>query len=287
MRARFEASVVRYVHDALTQESLNIGVVMLCREASWVGCRFLPSLGRVTAAFPRADAVHLRRLGAAIADACVLWEARLGELPLDGEGSLLGRLQAIAPQEESGVTFSATISGLTEQPERTLGELFGRYVERYVEQERTPPRGDEDVWKAFAEQVNDSRVLAALRPYTIQNARYENAKLELRHAWKNGRWNAILPLSLDLRDPDGITRKAAGMVGRIVTVSPDEQDVRVTLLVGEAPPTAGASLKKAAHEGFLMMKECLAGRVDVVEESRAHAVLEKLRRDVLEHGDEH
>ena len=66
MKQPFQAVAVRYVHDVLTGEFLNIGVVLLCPAAPFAGARFISQWSRVTATFPNAELPHVRRLAAAI-----------------------------------------------------------------------------------------------------------------------------------------------------------------------------------------------------------------------------
>jgi hypothetical protein len=134
VKASCEAVVLRYVHDLGTEEFVNVGVVLLCPSLAFVEARFLSSWSRVTAMFPDADAVHLRRITSRVSEILASWTDRWRtELPLSALPSSSSSLIAqLAPSQDSGLLLSQVISGVTEDPERTLSELFTRYVGKFL-----------------------------------------------------------------------------------------------------------------------------------------------------------
>lgn len=91
MKHPFQAVAVRYVHDVLTGEFLNIGVVLLCPERGFAGARFLTQWSRVSAAFPNAELPLLRRIAVEIESACA--QAHPEREPRRGGGRRHGRAE--------------------------------------------------------------------------------------------------------------------------------------------------------------------------------------------------
>jgi hypothetical protein len=155
MKHPFEAVAVRYVHDVLTEEFLNIGVVLLCPAVHYAGARFIPTWSRVTRAFPKAELPHVRRLATAIQLACEQLYPRPGEtMSLLQEREVVSFLARVLPPDDSSIQLSGVIRGITDEPARTLAELTARYAERYLSEEaERAPRTEADVCDAVARKL--------------------------------------------------------------------------------------------------------------------------------------
>lgn len=284
VKVPFQAVAIRYVHDTWTGEFLNIGVVVLCEARAFADASFLPSWTRVTAAFPGADLVHLRRYRDALQEACAVWASRQAELfrPSDGVHAFV---RGVIP-DESGIELSNVISGVTADPERTASEIFQRYVGRYVVRDEPASRTDDDVWKTFTHRLRAEDVLRKLQPRTLLSHRFPSFRLELDHAWKNGMWNAAEPVSFDLTSARAIQQKAAAIMTHMDVVRPREQDTAVTLVIGMPRPQAPSSANRAAEDGFELLRVRLVGEVNVIRETEAEQLAEKMVNDIRSHSSE-
>jgi hypothetical protein len=119
--------VVRYAPDPAGGEVLNIGVVLLVPAFSFFGARFVDSWSRITGAFPEADLVHLRRIASTVERACAA--ASDAQLSLVRVEDVATAFDQIIPVEDASLMRSTPLSGVTADPQRTLDELFGRYVQ--------------------------------------------------------------------------------------------------------------------------------------------------------------
>jgi hypothetical protein len=273
----FKAVVLRYSYDVVTDEWLNLGVVLVCPARHFIGFQFIPSFSRITAAFPRADAVHLRRLCGVIEDRCLELQARAStEFDFDNDPfSLLG---SILPVDDSGLRFSEPFHGLCVNPNETLAAQFERYVMRSVETKKRTGRHEVDVWRDFAARLSDARVLRSLTSVTLAHRDY---KLEFEHAWKNGHWNAVQPVAFDLLDPNQIREKATAWAGKLLTVRPRSQSVDVLLLIGLPAPDRSGEIRRAANDGVAILMDLLQDEADVVHENEVDAVIMKMMHDLM------
>jgi hypothetical protein len=273
-----QAMAIRYVHDVAVGEFINIGMALLCPAKEFGGARFLDRWGRVTAAFPDADTVHLRRISAAVQDGLATWRARhQGTLAFEKVDDLPNLLGSIIPVDDASIQFSPLISGVSEDPEVTLAELFDRYVGRFAEKPARASRDDDSVWRTFTRRFSDERVLLHLQPYKLKVEHYEH---QFEHAWKNGRWNAAQPLSLDLMEPASIKDKAAGWLGRMSALRPWERDVGVTLLVGLPARTKPKAVRLAAQDGMAILTEGLDQKVGLLAEEDSAKLASLIANDV-------
>lgn len=279
------AVAVRYVHDAATGEFLNIGVVLLCSERGFADARFLASFARITSAFPGAEPVLLRRVRDALVNACAAWSARQRELFAPG-GDVVSLVRDAMPDEQ-GIALSPVIVGVTADPERTLRELFRRYVDRYVNATEVQSRDDDDIWRAFTKRVQEPSVLHKLQPRTLSSGDFPSLRVQLEHAWKNGIWHAAYPLSLDLSQRHAILSKATSLVTNLGEVRPRDHDTEVTVLVGLPGVSAPEGVRAAARDGLNLLKKRLADVARVLPETEADALADQMVRDLAsEHHEE-
>lgn len=282
MKSPFQAVAVRYVHDVLTGEFVNIGVVLLCPEREYVGARFVSQWSRVTAAFPRAELPHIRRMATLINNACA--QGRPGPtllLPLVVETDLVKFLASVLPPDDSSIQFSPVIHGVTDDPARTLAELQRRYAEKHLpEDAERVPRTDADVWQSFVSKlVSKVDLLQGLSPITLRAPRspYQH---DFSMAWKNGVWNVAQPISFDLLDTRAISDKANLWTGRVCTLRPSEQNARIAFLVGMPPEGVAQPVRDAASAAVQILSENLLGEANVFTEDRSDDLAEKIAHDL-------
>ncbi len=153
MKTAYSFVVLRYMHDVVTGEFINIGVALYAPGAKFLGGICNTRYGRVGKMFGEIDGDYFRGLMRYI-------EARFeemgdklrNELPLDGVPSdILQIAKGILPPDDSSLQWSEAGGGLTEHPAKALEELFVRLVERYEERQKRPNR--EDVGRAVAGQA--------------------------------------------------------------------------------------------------------------------------------------
>ena len=198
--------VLRYMHDTTSTEFVNVGVVLYAPEARYLSALCRTTYGRLSKVFPGVNAEHFKSLMHYI-------EARLGEqgvrvvteLPLTTPSNVLEFAHAILPRDDSSLQWSPAGSGRTDDPAATLEKLFERMVSRYDERPATPVRNDDDVWRHFKRNLEERQVLKHFQPKTIA---VQDDEIEFQHAWKNGVWNCLEPLSFDLAAADSIRDKA-------------------------------------------------------------------------------
>jgi hypothetical protein len=273
-----EAAALRYVHDVVTGEFVTIGIVVLCPDRKFVAGRFTRDFKRVAAAFPESDRVHLRRVCIAIMNECDALRSRLsGELPFAPAPGLAHVLPQLLPREDAALQFSPVISGVTRDPERTVGELFDRYVGAAEDKPERQARTEEDVWRGFAHRLPDPGLTKRLEARTVGPERF---RWDFDYTWKNGAVHALQPLSLDLVDAHNIVAKAAKWSGYMRAVKPRDYDVSVHILVGTPASTRARDIRQAARNGIDILRDIVGDHADVVPEREADGLLRRLVRDL-------
>jgi hypothetical protein len=152
----FQYAVLRYIHDLVTQEFLNIGVVVYCKEAHYFKAKISQKYRRLSNTFLSINGEYYRRVANHIYHQIGKIQSQIrahsngeanqlaffGELP-DPIEVLLA--QVLTP-DDSSITFSGYGGGLTDDLEAELSRLYDRLVEQYTEKEDYPSRTDKEVW---------------------------------------------------------------------------------------------------------------------------------------------
>ena len=232
MRLPYSFSILRYVHDPVTGEFANIGVALYAPEAKYAGAICAAHCGRLSKMFGQIDGERFRQITRYVQNRIEETGERLrSELPFPELPKTIESLVArVLPPDDSAIQFSLAGGGFTSDPEKTLNELYQRYVERYASRPSYPSRDDDEVWKVFRKPLEEQGVIKLLKPKRIVAPNYE---YEFKEAWENEVWHAYEPVSFDLVEPTSIVEKANTWVGRITSLAESQEKFKTYLLLGE------------------------------------------------------
>lgn len=230
MSAPYTYSLLRYIHDVVGGEFVNVGVALYSPIHRYIGALCTRKYARLSDLFIHVDGHHFRTMMNHL-------EHEINQLQRTLEGfqfeepakDISAMLRKVLPPDDSSIQFSELRGGLTNDPEITLGELFDRYIGQY---ERHPRRGrsDDEVWRAYRHRLREANVDHYLSPYTVRARDYE---YEFGHCWENGRIKVAEAVSFDLADSNSIKDKANKWLGRLVSLEDAEEPFMVYFLLGK------------------------------------------------------
>jgi hypothetical protein len=243
MRFAYHFSVLRYVHDPVTEEFVNIGVVLFSPAARYMRAVCTSSYSRITRVFEKIDGDRFRQLSRYVQEqVCDAGRKQETAFSFGPEQRLEALLAKILPPDDSALQFSAAGVGLTEDLDGTLQELYRRHVERYTALGETMRRSDEEVWRVFKEPLDRASVTPRLKPRRIVAPDFE---YEFKRSWKNERWHVCEPVSFDLVEPDSILDKANRWLGRATNLRDSSEPIRNPFPAGRA---TGAGIEDSVCE---------------------------------------
>lgn len=132
----FQYAVLRYMHDPVTQEFLNIGVVVYSREARYLNALISSRYGRISQTFDTIDSSNYRRMINSVRHRIewlgqrITQPAFFDDYPQQIE-TLLN--QMVLPQDDSSLLFGGVGGGLVQDLDEELNRLYTRLVYLYVE----------------------------------------------------------------------------------------------------------------------------------------------------------
>lgn len=279
MRHQYSYSVLRYVHDTTTDEFVNVGVALYAPGANFVDVRCRTTFGRLSRVFPGIKGSYFRSLMRHIEFSF----ARLGkqirsELALASHGkSIIELARSVLPADDSSLQWSQAGAGLTDDPAKTLAQLFERMVMRYDDKADRPHRQDDDIWRQFKTTLGRSEILESFKPKTIA---VQDDEVEFEYTWKNGVLHCLEPLSFDLATADNIRNKAHRWLGQISSVQNAPEDFQVYFLV--AGPTHSKALM-GAYDKALSILDKAPVQHRVVREEQAAEFSRELIQEFVRH----
>lgn len=230
MKIPYTYSVLRYVHDPVSEEFANVGIVLYAPETRFLGVRCDTRYSRASAFFGRIEGAHFRELIRHIeAHISRLSDDLHSKLRFDHPKDVRGWVDTILPPDDSSFQFSDVRGGISSDPELTLEELYERFVLRRLAAPEKTSRTDDQVLRVFKEPMVERGIYSRLHPKTITVADYQH---RFPLAWKNGRWNTSEAVSFDLHDTESILAKAHKWLGRMVNLQESEEAFKLYLLLG-------------------------------------------------------
>ncbi len=269
--------VLRYVHDVVSGECVNVGLVLVAPGQARLLARTRTTFGRIRQMFPDLHVPAFKEAMAAIGRGADSVRLRLeaGDLGTGSPNALLcGRM--ILPDDDSSLQWSEMGAGLSGDIDQTFADLYRRFVTRH---DRAAPRRkqDEDIWRPLRLGLQQRGVDI---PFERKIVTGKTDSIAFEHAWKNGRWHVYEPVSLDLADAEGIREKARRWRGHLSAVEDGlREEVNLLLLLGRP---GDESLLEAYRNGVDILRgSSCAPRI--VEENELGHLLAEIEDDVRLH----
>lgn len=275
---RYEFALLRYLPDPAAGEFANVGVVLLDVDNARLFARLSGKQKRISDFFGdmasnayRAMVRQLERgLQAANDD---LTQPQL----FDASGPSLDLiLRRLLSEDESCMVASPVMSGVEEDPERRIGELFEEFVTRYEVSSERRRRDEGDMKRDIDRQLLRTGLIHRIAPREIRSAHFQ---FNFQYGWQNGRLQVMEPISLDLLDPYDIRDKAAKWSGRLLSLS-HGADFRFTALL--AKPTS-EQLAGAVDDAVAILRVAPNIRDVIVDEDITKA-MDIIRQDTEPHA---
>ncbi|WP_170787100.1 DUF3037 domain-containing protein [Ruegeria lacuscaerulensis] len=230
-RQPYSYVVLRYVHDVVSGEFVNVGVVLLAPNDAQLHFKTRKTIGRIKHLFPDLDRPAflstmrsidrgLRSLKKHVQTAGLFSKEETAEI----------YAKKVLPFDDSSLQWSECGSGISFDMESTFDRLFERHVIRYDTKQKAR-RTDEDVWRPVRDSLKERGVNLQLETKVVTGS---TDTIEFGKAWKNGKWHAYEALSMDLADAEGIKDKARRWRGHLDAVADGAtEDFHLHFLLGK------------------------------------------------------
>jgi hypothetical protein len=256
-----------------------VGVLLYAPKARYFGFKLESRFNRLSTTFAGFDGEQYRRTLRQFEIALTrLWKSLAEGLP--GLFDLPGDVGALASRVWSDAELSfrigSTLAGITDDPERALENLFARMVLDQYERPLATNHSDEDVWSGYSHSF-PIEVKRVLREKSILT---EDYNLKFDHAFKNGQWHLLQPITLDYSKTGSIQEKASRWLGMATLLRDHPEIAQMYLLLGA--PRQESSLPAYIRAKNILHKMPIQHKI--IEEDEAADFAHYLRDYMREHG---
>lgn len=282
LKRQYSYTVLRYVHDPLTAEFVNVGLVLFCPADSGayplLKAKTRTTIGRTRDMFHDLDRPAFSSAMRTINRTLSRLADGLSDEGLSfSSGTAISYANKALPTDDSSLQWSPLGSGVTDDPQKAFDRLYSRFVSRY-DIKQAARRTDDEIWKPVRQILAQRNLPVELEAKTIVGG---DDKIEFQHAWKNGAWHVYEPVSLDLADADGIYKKAHRWLGQLTSVAPEASEAFHPYFLVGAP--SDPSLDGAYRRAIKILKKS-PGNVEVFEETEVNQLVDRIEDEVRSHS---
>ncbi len=127
---KYQYQIVRYVHDQVTGEFVNVGIVVFHPESNFLEGRFIKKYHRISQFFKNVNGDFLVSTLRNFNQQLRIENRRLGELFTDYK-TLDAITSAILPKDDSALICSPVFQGIDLDLSAATEDLFNRLVNEY------------------------------------------------------------------------------------------------------------------------------------------------------------
>ncbi|MES2995729.1 MAG: DUF3037 domain-containing protein [Verrucomicrobiota bacterium] len=273
---------LRYVHEPLSGEFANVGVLLWAPQSRFLGFRATQKFSRLSHFFHGFHSDDHRNLISRIetqfrklADGLAHPQ---GALPFaDAPASARDLALRVIPHDDVALQWSLSGGGLTANAEAELEMLFHESVGRHYESPEEARRDDGVVYREIYSKAFESPVV---RSHIVEHEVISpHASHVFHQAWKNGVWNVYQTLSFDYKRSDNIKTKAYHWesLSRFLSQSPEHPQIHLLL---------AAPSDESNHPAYSKAKDVLHASqvVKIIEEDEAADFARDLEKKILKAG---
>lgn len=279
-KTEYSYSVIKYVHDPVAGEALNVGIVLCAPAVPFCGVQIEYRFERLSETFANFDGEHfkraLRQLQTTIADLQNRPKTTLFPL-FDPVNDVEVLRQMIWPDSELSFQFGPLLVGITDDPQAALERLFERMVNSQYQRKTPERRSDDEVWATYQTSLTKKKIHRVLRPKTFLAEGFE---LKFEHSFKNERWHILQPVSLDFARVDSMRNKVSRLLGDATVLQGNAELGKLYLLLGRP--------RQREHFGdydkALNLLHKMPVEHELVEENQAKQFAEELADFMQKHG---
>ncbi|MEA5427330.1 DUF3037 domain-containing protein [Arcicella lustrica] len=275
---KYQYQILRYVHDQFTGEFVNLGVVVYSPDELFLKASVSQRYGRITAMFPNANGKFIAKIAKNFESSIKEVSSQLTSLFRPSE-NLSIITKSILPQDDSALILTEVRHAIDIEIDTAISDLFHDLVEKYLDKTSEHTLSDEDVWrKKYKSYFDKYRITNRLTSHEVST---KNDSFLFDKSWKNEIWHCYQPISFNLHSSDAIKNKVYRWSGILREMDTSNEKIHITFLatLSDSHQKLNDFIKQSLDQNSDFVE------VDVVLESDAELIAQKISNQILEHDD--
>lgn len=218
---KYQYQTLRYTHDIVTGEFVNIGIVMFCPEMDFLKFKTISKYRRISEFFNNVKGSYILKSTKHLQHTISIYSQRFNsELPFKAYQSIDEITSEVLPEDDSSMHWSQISQGITLSPDDVFENIYQRYIGKYESPEKKISRTDSDAWReVYKKHFDKYGITSKLKSYSIKTA---NDMIKFDLGWKNDELHCYHPLSFDLINEEDIKNKVyrwSGIINELQTTN--------------------------------------------------------------------
>lgn len=226
-RTKYEYQIIRFMPDRVSEEFVNVGVVMYQKNQRFLQSEVIDKYGRITHFFEEVNGSYLlqtlKHINVALNK---IGMQNKTEVPFDLPESLDAITNKILPKDDSALYFTEVNYGVDLNLEKAFDKLTKRYI--HDPTDTSSSYTDREVWTKIYKPFFDKHGLVnKLHEKTIKTT---TDKIKFDYAYKNGHWNCMETANFELKLKDSIESKVFKIIGKLDALSNSNEELEYHIL---------------------------------------------------------
>ena len=274
---KFQYQIIRYIHDRMTAEFVNVGIVIYQAESRYLKCKVINKYSRLSNFFGEINGQYLLNVLRHFEGEVRRSQEQLHEIFNDAR-SIEAITSKILPPDDSALVCSEPFAGIDVELDAALSDLFDRLIVKYQAEPETDTKDDKYVWrKVYKDYFDKYGVTDKLTSHVVSTP---GDDIEFEKAWKNGVWNCYPAVSFALKRADTVKNKVYKWSGIIQAMEKSNERIHLYFLT-LAP--RDAKLKSFVKETLVTKEGKSNIQVTVIDQSQAESFARKVKKELEEH----
>jgi len=275
---KYQYQLVRYIHDRVTSEFVNVGIIVFQPESNFLKAKFISKYGRISQFFSEINGHFLMSTLRQFEKEINRISKTSTELFFDFK--FISEISnSILPKDDSALECSEIFFGIDIDPQSSLDDLYERLVNKYNIEVENDTLDDKHVWKnVYKEYFDKYHITKTLKSHSIETA---HDKMFFDKAWKNGVWHCYQTISFDLKRTETIKSKVYRWSGIIKELENTNEKLHLYFLT--LSPSRHKSIKQFIEE-TLENTNSQNIKVSVINEKQADNFAKSLSKEIELHN---
>lgn len=272
---KFQYQIVRYMHDRVTAEFVNVGIIIYQPDTKFLQGKFITKFSRITQFFSEINGQYLLSTLRQFEKELKTTSNQLNEL-FTNHSSLTEITNSILTKDDSTLFCSDLIFGIDIDMQSAMDDLFDRLINQYNAEPDKDQHDDKYVWRKVYKQYFDKyEITNKLKPHTVKT---DNDEIEFDKSWKNGVWNCYQTLSFDLKRNDTIKNKVYKWSGILNELENSNEKINLYFLT--VRPSENRTINKFIEDTILKHNGGKSLTVKMITENQADTFVAGVKKEL-------
>jgi hypothetical protein len=270
--------LIKYVHNPVAGEILNIGVLLFSDEQRQIVGKFESHFERLSSAFANFDGDHYRSVIRNLESSTSHLNEKFNPtLFKSGFKDIKEVFSLLVPDLGLSIQFGNILAGITNDLEFESEQIFDRLITSQSPQKEKKSRSDEEVWAIFNKSFAKKQITPYLKPKRFTSNDYD---LKFEHTFKNEKEHILNPATMDYANEESIQNRAIKILGQATTLKGNSEIGKLYILLGEP--------RLESHRNAYIKAKNLLNKIpiekEIIEEKEAEPFADELTSFMKEHG---